>query len=86
MTLAAALCAAAVAFGATNASAAEDVTHWDGDARSGVRLIAGARPAGAPHLRAGVEIRLDAGMAHLLALSRRLPACRHNSTLPVRAT
>ena len=61
MTLAAALCAAAVASGATNASAAEDVTNWDGDARSGVRLIAGARPAGAPHLRAGVEIRLARG-------------------------
>ena len=61
MKLAAALCAAAVAFGATNASAAEDVTNWDGDARSGVRLIAGARPAGTPHMRAGVEIRLARG-------------------------
>jgi DsbC/DsbD-like thiol-disulfide interchange protein len=61
MKLAAALCAASVAFGATNASAAEDVTNWDGDARSGVRLIAGTRPAGAPHLRAGVEIRLARG-------------------------
>ena len=35
--------------------------RWDGDARSGVRMIAGARPAGAPHLRAGVEIRLTRG-------------------------
>ena len=61
MKLAAALCAAGVAFGAANASAAEDVTNWDGDGRSGVRLIAGARPAGALHLRAGVEIRLTRG-------------------------
>ncbi len=61
MKLAAALCAAGVAFGAANASATEDVTNWDGDARSGVRLIAGARPAGAPQLRAGVEIRLARG-------------------------
>jgi DsbC/DsbD-like thiol-disulfide interchange protein len=61
MKLAAALCAAGVAFGAANASATEDMTNWDGDARSGVRMIAGARPAGAPHLRAGVEIRLARG-------------------------
>ena len=37
------------------------MTSWDGDARSGVRLIAGARPAGAAYLRAGVEIRLMRG-------------------------
>ena len=61
MKLTAALCAAGVAFGAANASATEDMTNWDGDARSGVRLIAGARPAGAPHLRAGVEIRFARG-------------------------
>jgi DsbC/DsbD-like thiol-disulfide interchange protein len=61
MKLGAALCAAGVAFGAANASAAEDVTSWDGDARSGVRMIAGASPVGAPHLRAGVEIRLARG-------------------------
>lgn len=61
MKLTAALCAAGVAFGAAHASATEDMTTWDGDARSGVRMIAGARPAGAPHLRAGVEIRLARG-------------------------
>jgi DsbC/DsbD-like thiol-disulfide interchange protein len=61
MKLAAALCAAAVAFGAANASAADDVTSWDGDARSGVRLVAGVRPVGASHLRAGIEIRLARG-------------------------
>ncbi len=61
LRFAAALCAAGVAFGAANASAAEDVTLWDGDARSGVRTIAGARPAGVAYLRAGVEIRLMRG-------------------------
>lgn len=64
--LAAALCIAGIALGAVNAwatsaAAAEDVTLWDGDARSGVRLIAGAPKAGAAHLRAGVEIRLLRG-------------------------
>jgi DsbC/DsbD-like thiol-disulfide interchange protein len=58
---AAACCAAGVAFGAVNASATEDVTPWDGDARSGVRTIAGARSAGAAYLRAGVEVRLSRG-------------------------
>jgi DsbC/DsbD-like thiol-disulfide interchange protein len=61
LRLAAAVCAAGVAFGAVNASANDDVTQWDGDARSGVRTIAGARPAGAAYLRAGVEIRLMRG-------------------------
>jgi DsbC/DsbD-like thiol-disulfide interchange protein len=61
LRFAAALCAAGVAFGTVNASATEDMTNWDGDARSGVRLIAGARPVGAPQLRAGVEIRLARG-------------------------
>src|ERR687892_312118 len=59
--LAAVLGAAGIAFGAVHASATEDVTLWDGDARSGVRTIAGARPAGAAYLRAGVEIRLMPG-------------------------
>jgi DsbC/DsbD-like thiol-disulfide interchange protein len=66
LRLAAAFCTAGIALGAVNAwtttaSAAEDVTLWDGDARSGVRMIAGAPPAGAAHLRAGVEIRLLRG-------------------------
>jgi DsbC/DsbD-like thiol-disulfide interchange protein len=64
--LAAALCTAGVALGAVNAWttsawATEDVTLWDGDARSGVRMIAGAPRAGAAYLRAGVEIRLMRG-------------------------
>jgi DsbC/DsbD-like thiol-disulfide interchange protein len=44
------------------ATAAEDASRWDGDARSAVRLIAGSSPAGttAP-LRAGIEIRLKPG-------------------------
>lgn len=74
--LAAALCSAGLALGAvalgagvlgainawtTRAWAAEDATLWDGDHRSGVRLIAGAPKAGAPYRRAGVEIRLLRG-------------------------
>jgi DsbC/DsbD-like thiol-disulfide interchange protein len=45
-----------------DARAADDVSPWDGDARSAARLIAGVRPAGqgAP-LRAGIEIRLKQG-------------------------
>jgi DsbC/DsbD-like thiol-disulfide interchange protein len=61
MKLTAAVCAAGVALGIAHASAAEDVTNWDGDGRSGVRMIAGARPAGAAYLRAGVEIKLARG-------------------------
>ncbi|MPZ38598.1 MAG: cytochrome C biogenesis protein [Rhizobiales bacterium] len=65
LRLAAAIYTAGVALGAVlgvvQASATEDVTNWDGDARSGVRIIAGARPADAPYLRAGVEIRLKRG-------------------------
>ncbi|MEA2939173.1 MAG: hypothetical protein QOC56_2677 [Alphaproteobacteria bacterium] len=59
--LAAAGCALLVSAGA--ASAADDVSRWDGDARSAMRLIAGSPPkagAGAT-LRAGVEIRLKPG-------------------------
>lgn len=45
----------------TGAHAADDVTSWDGDARSGVRMLAGATPKGATALRAGIEIRLMRG-------------------------
>jgi len=43
--------------------AADDVSRWDGDARSAVRLIAGSRPRArsADALRAGIEIRLKGG-------------------------
>jgi DsbC/DsbD-like thiol-disulfide interchange protein len=61
LNITAAVCTAAVVFGAVHALATEDTTVWDGDARSGVRLIAGAPKAGAPYLRAGVEIRLMRG-------------------------
>src|SRR5499425_1025511 len=44
---------------AGNASAAEDASRWDGDARSAVRLIAGS--AAGSVLRAGVEIRVKPG-------------------------
>jgi DsbC/DsbD-like thiol-disulfide interchange protein len=56
----------AVAAGAfllgSSAHAAEDVSGWDGDARSAARLIAGSQldPTG-KLLRAGVEIRLKPG-------------------------
>src|SRR3954468_7597469 len=43
------------------ARAADDVTRWDGDARSAARLIAGSQRAADGALRAGVEIRLKAG-------------------------
>ena len=45
---------------AASASAADDVSSWDGDARSAVRLIAGSAVAGKV-VRAGVEIRLKSG-------------------------
>jgi DsbC/DsbD-like thiol-disulfide interchange protein len=40
---------------------ADDVSRWDGDARSAARLIAGSPPARGGVLRAGVEIRLKSG-------------------------
>src|SRR5215471_7085729 len=42
------------------ASADEDASPWDGDARSAVRLIAGSAVPGKA-VRAGVEIRLKSG-------------------------
>jgi DsbC/DsbD-like thiol-disulfide interchange protein len=49
--------------GARAAGAAEDVSRWDGDARSAARLIAGAQATGggAALVRAGIEIRLKKG-------------------------
>ena len=44
-----------------SALAADDVSRWDGDARSAARLIAGMPAAAGGVLRAGVEIRLKAG-------------------------
>ena len=45
-----------------NVAAADDVSRWDGDARSAVRLIAGSQAASSSGpLRAGVEIRLRTG-------------------------
>lgn len=48
---------------ASNASAADDASRWDGDARSAVRLIAGSSSlaGGKAPLRAGIEIRLQSG-------------------------
>ncbi|MGH6771685.1 MAG: protein-disulfide reductase DsbD domain-containing protein [Xanthobacteraceae bacterium] len=41
---------------------ASDVSRWEGDDRSAVRLLAGSRPAqGAAELHGGVEIRLKRG-------------------------
>jgi DsbC/DsbD-like thiol-disulfide interchange protein len=53
------LCALSL-IAAANASAADDASPWDGDARSAVRLIAGSAGAGKV-VRAGVEIRLKSG-------------------------
>jgi len=48
--------------GTSAARAADEVSAWDGDARSAARLIAGTRAAGqAAPLRAGIEIRLSSG-------------------------
>jgi DsbC/DsbD-like thiol-disulfide interchange protein len=53
---------AGAALQGNDARAADDVSPWDGDARSAARLIAGARPSGqAAPLRAGIEIRLGRG-------------------------
>jgi DsbC/DsbD-like thiol-disulfide interchange protein len=47
---------------AADSSATDNASPWDGDARSAVRLIAGAGPSGqGAALRAGVEIRLKPG-------------------------
>lgn len=59
MRLAAAGCALLLTAG--GAGAADDVSRWDGDARSAARLIGGSQAAGATVLRAGVEIRLKEG-------------------------
>lgn len=40
---------------------AQDVSRWDGDARSAARLIAGSQPAADGALRAGVEVKLKSG-------------------------
>lgn len=59
---AAGICALGLLACTSVATAGSDVSRWDGDARSAVRLIAGAPPSDktAP-LRAGIEIRLKAG-------------------------
>jgi DsbC/DsbD-like thiol-disulfide interchange protein len=56
-----AICAMSL-LAAGNASAADDASRWDGDARSAMRLIAGssATPERAP-IRVGIEIRLKNG-------------------------
>src|SRR5438067_9270649 len=54
--------AGALLLGAAPALAGDDVSRWDGDARSAARLVAGTRPvSGAALLRAGIEIRLKPG-------------------------
>src|SRR5262245_57660158 len=47
----------------SNPAGAADASAWDGDARSGLRLIGGgeAAAAGGKTLRAGAEIRLGSG-------------------------
>ena len=61
MRLTAAVCL--LLLGARAVGAAEDVSRWDGDARSAARLIAGAQATGggAALVRAGIEIRLKPG-------------------------
>src|SRR5436190_21090481 len=57
------LTAAACLFllGVRAAPAADDVSRWDGDARSAARLIAGLQTAAGAPMRAGIEIRLKPG-------------------------
>jgi DsbC/DsbD-like thiol-disulfide interchange protein len=59
LRLAAAACVLLL-LAAPSASAADDVSRWDGDARNAARLIAGSQPIGGA-LRAGVEIKLKGG-------------------------
>jgi DsbC/DsbD-like thiol-disulfide interchange protein len=57
----AAVVAAIGLMGTTGPAEAGDASPWDGDTRSAIRLIAGARPDRASPIRAGIEIRLKAG-------------------------
>ena len=53
---------ATLAAAAGPATAADEASHWDGDARSAIRLIAGSPAAGkAAPMRAGIQIRLKPG-------------------------
>jgi DsbC/DsbD-like thiol-disulfide interchange protein len=56
----AALAAVAFTF-STGSSSAEDVSPWDADTRSAIRLIAGSNSGGASVVKAGIELRIDAG-------------------------
>ena len=56
---------------ASPATAADDASRWDGDARSAVRLIAGSRAGGQDCTPARRHRdQAQAGLAHLLAVSR----------------
>jgi len=59
----AALFALALVLGAMGSSRADDVSAWDADSRSAIRLIAGtiSNSGAAAPLRAGIELRLDSG-------------------------
>ena len=46
---------------ANGARAGDDVSRWDGDGRSAIRLMAGARATVNAPVRAGIEIRLKPG-------------------------
>jgi DsbC/DsbD-like thiol-disulfide interchange protein len=53
---------ATVLIAASPATAADDASRWDGDARSAIRLVAGSLPAGqTTPMRAGLGIRLKPG-------------------------
>jgi DsbC/DsbD-like thiol-disulfide interchange protein len=59
--LTAAVCAL-LGSSSSGALAADDVSRWDGDARSAVRLIAGSPPPRmVPFVRAGIQVRLKSG-------------------------
>jgi DsbC/DsbD-like thiol-disulfide interchange protein len=56
-----AACALGLLIGTSAATAAEDASRWDGDARSSARLIAGSQPTGGGPVRAGIELKLKPG-------------------------
>src|SRR5262245_15064956 len=55
------LAACALLISTSAATAAEDASRWDGDARSSARLIAGSQPAKSGLIRAGIELKLKPG-------------------------
>ena len=56
-----AVAACALTWIQTSAAVADEVSRWDGDSRSAIRLIAGTRTASDGVIPAGIEIKLKPG-------------------------